>query len=515
MKNKLLYTGMVSLVVALGGFLLGFDAGVVSGAVPFYKDYFGLNDWAIGWSVGCLTFGGMFGNLIAGWLADRLGRKPVLSLAALCYTVSAITSALATDFTFFIAARMLGGVAVGLALLIAPVYIAEIAPSKLRGRFVSFNQLNIVIGFSVVFFSNYYVLKLAESDSFTILNEPNCWRWMLGLEAVPAALYFILLFFVPRSPRWLMQRDRRDEALAVLNKVEGEEEANQSIAEIQEHIEKGERSGASLWTRLAELFSKRMRFILFIGLGLAFFQQITGINAIFFYAPIIFEKTGASLNDALLQQIIIGLVNLGFTIVAIYYIDRLGRRPLLLIGTAAMAVCLFTNAWAFHSATYQLSSEAIAEMPADVSEALKPMLGTTYKTQSGFEAALDAAGAAEHTDALVKQSLNISALLVLLAILGYIAAFAVSIGPVMWAMFSEIFPNHLRGVAISLAGLFNSLVSYSVQQVFPWELSTLGPAGTFLIFGVFATLAFVFTIKFIPETKGKTLEELEGILIKD
>ena len=154
MKNKLLYTGMVSLVVAMGGFLLGFDAGVVSGAVPFYKDYFGLNDWAIGWSVGCLTFGGMFGNLIAGWLADRFGRKPVLSLAAICYTVSAISSALATSFWFFIAARMLGGVAVGLALLIAPVYIAEIAPSRLRGRFVSFNQLNIFIGFSVVFLSN-------------------------------------------------------------------------------------------------------------------------------------------------------------------------------------------------------------------------------------------------------------------------------------------------------------------------------------------------------------------------
>jgi MFS family permease len=338
---------------------------------------------------------------------------------------------------------------------------------------------------------------------------------MLGLEAVPAALYFIFLFFVPRSPRWLMQRGRKDEALAVLNKVESAEEANQSIAEIQEHIEKGERAGASLWTRLAELFSKRLRFILFIGLGLAFFQQITGINAIFFYAPIVFEKTGASLNDALLQQIIIGLVNLGFTIVAIYYIDRLGRRPLLLIGTAAMAVCLFTNAWAFHSATYELTPAAVAELPDELQPGLLSLVGQPYKSQTDFTAALDKAGSAGYTDVLVKQSLNISAILVLLAIIGYIAAFAVSIGPVMWAMFSEIFPNHLRGVAISVAGLFNSLVSYSVQQIFPWELSTLGPAGTFFIFGVFATLAFVFTIKFIPETKGKTLEELEEILIKN
>ena len=185
MKSKLLYTGMVSLIVALGGFLMGFDAGVVSGANPFYKDYFGLNEWSLGWSVGCLTFGAMFGNAIAGPLADRFGRKSVLSMAALFYSLSAISSALATDFNFFIAARMLGGVAVGLALLIAPVYIAEIAPSKLRGRFVSFNQLNIVIGFSAVFFANYYILKLAKADGIGWVTEPNCWRWMLGAEIVP------------------------------------------------------------------------------------------------------------------------------------------------------------------------------------------------------------------------------------------------------------------------------------------------------------------------------------------
>ena len=597
MKSKLLYTGMVSLVVALGGFLMGFDAGVVSGANPFYKDYFGLNEWSLGWSVGCLTFGAMLGNVIAGPLADRFGRKPVLSMAALFYSLSAISSALATDFNFFIVARMLGGVAVGLALLIAPVYIAEIAPSKLRGRFVSFNQLNIVIGFSAVFFSNYYILKLAKQDGIGFITEPNCWRWMLGAEIVPALLYFLCLFFVPRSPRWLAQHGREDEALAVLNKVVSPEEATESLDAIKAHIAKDKQSKP----KFSELFQRNMRFIIFIALGLGFFQQITGINAIFFYAPTIFEKTGIPQENAFLQTIIIGLVNLGFTVVAIYIIDRFGRKPLLLIGTAAMAICLFTNAWAFHSATYTLKPETMAELPQEVGGALLPMVGKTFDSEKGFVAEAttlmepavqgtsdfegslpesiqgaciglsesafsdsdafqkamvvavgeeifvrefpvsgknairsmkkesfasraeffeavnvfnDRAALKSYQGALVNPSMTISAKLVLFAIIGYIAAFAISLGPVMWAMFSEIFPNRLRGLAISLAGFFNSLISYAVQQIFPWELSALGPAGTFLIFGVFAALAFVFTIKFIPETKGKTLEELEEILIR-
>jgi sugar porter (SP) family MFS transporter len=554
LNNKLFYTGVVSLAVALGGFLMGFDAGVVSGANPFYKDYFFLSDWALGWSVGCLTFGAMFGNAVAGPLADRFGRKPVLLLAAFCYSISAITSALATDFNFFIFARMLGGVAVGLALLIAPIYIAEISPARLRGRFVSFNQLNIVIGFSAVFFSNYYILKLAESDTFELINRPNCWRWMLGAETVPALCYFVFLIFVPRSPRWLAKRGRYDEALAVLKKVVSPEEAADSLREIKQHLESEDVKQPTLF----ELFSRRMSFIVFIALGLGFFQQITGINAIFFYAPTIFEKTGIPQENAFLQTIILGLVNLGFTVLAIYLIDRAGRRPLLLIGTSAMAICLFTTAWAFHSATYQITIEMRddlkTQMSDEVVEALTPMMGITYKSEdafvteasgriesavigssdfaadlptdfqtaiknmhagdfsnvSSFETALrnavgplvfaeqfpesgknalrnlkqesftsrdhfmqqvddyrDRAKLDALTNTLANKGLHISARLVLFAIIGYIAAFAISLGPVMWAMFSEIFPNRYRGLAISLAGFFNSLVSYIVQQVFP------------------------------------------------
>ncbi len=365
---------------------MGFDAGVVSGANPFYKEYFFLSDWALGWSVGCLTFGAMLGNAIAGPLADRFGRKPVLLIAALFYSVSAIFSAMASDFNFFIVARMLGGVAVGLALLIAPIYIAEIAPPKLRGRFVSFNQLNIVIGFSAVFFSNYYFLKMAESDAFEFINKSNCWRWMLGAEALPAILYFLLLFLVPRSPRWLAQHGRYDESLEVLGRVLEPEEAAKSLGEIKENIASDEGKRRSV----AELFARRMSYIMFIALGLGFFQQITGINAIFFYAPTIFEKTGIPQANAFLQTIIIGLVNLGFTVIAIVLIDRTGRKTLLMLGTTVMAICLLTTAWAFHSATFQLTAaypeELNEEFSAETIQSLAPLTEESFDNEKTFVA---------------------------------------------------------------------------------------------------------------------------------
>ncbi|MBF0199506.1 MAG: MFS transporter [Planctomycetes bacterium] len=290
------------------------------------------------------------------------------------------------------------------------------------------------------------------------------------------------------------------------------------MASIKEHQEKEKGKKASL----KELFTRRMSFIIFIALGLGFFQQITGINAIFFYAPTIFEKTGIPQENAFLQTIIIGLVNLGFTILAIYIIDRFGRKPLLLVGTFMMSICLLINSWAFHSATFVISQETIesveTKVSAECATELKTILGQSYQNEDELIHAIDKFQSSEeikdNMGVIKNKALNISAMLVLLAIIGYIAAFAISLGPVMWAMFSEIFPNRLRGLAISLAGFFNSLVSYAVQQVFPWELSTLGPAITFMIFGIFAMLAFFFTWRFIPETKGKSLEELEEILIK-
>ncbi|MDP3353567.1 MAG: MFS transporter, partial [Flavobacteriaceae bacterium] len=280
--NKL-FTIRISLIVALGGFLLGFDSAVISGTITGIRTYFEMSDWELGFAVGCVIFGAMFGNIAAGPASDRFGRKPILIVTALLFTVSAAWSALATSYPEFIIARIIGGVGIGAAILIAPIYIAEIAPPKQRGSLVSLNQLNIVIGISIAYFSNYF-LKDIEVDS---------WRWMLGVEVIPALFYFVTLFTVPESPRWLINRvNLVGKAQNILARIGGKEYAETTTQEIINHknlnIEKG---------TYADFFSKKMNTILIIAFGLAFFQQITGINAIFYYAPTIFEQAGGSTDS--------------------------------------------------------------------------------------------------------------------------------------------------------------------------------------------------------------------------
>ena len=502
----------VALVVAIGGFLLGFDATVISGTVPFIKKYFDLTgtsgDLKLGWAVSSLGWGALAGNAVAGFLSDRFGRKKVLMLTALLFVVSALMSAFTTNFTVFVLSRIMGGIAVGGAILIAPVYIAEISPAKQRGSLVSFNQLMIVIGISASFFSNYFLLSLGD----------HSWRWMLGVEAIPAALYFLLLFIVPESPRWLFGKGHEQRARDILTKACGAQQAEAEIVNIRQSF--AERTtGISL----AGLLGRRMRYILFIALAIAFFQQITGINAIFYYLPTIFAQAGGGVNAAFKQAVVVGLVNLGMTFVAIWLIDRLGRKPLLVIGATGMAVSLLTCSWAFHSATYQITEKSFAlletsQTPAEVIADLKKEETPSFKTQTEFVAALEKTLGAERVkanhDSLVSAGLNIRARLVLFAIIGFVASFAISLGPVMWVLLSEIFPNEYRGAAISLVGFWNSVVSATVTFIFPWELSNLGSAGTFLGYGLFAVAAVVFVVLFIPETKGKTLEELEGMLAR-
>ena len=511
MKPSNWFTVAVALIVAVGGFLLGFDATVISGAVPFVKKFFDLTgtsgDLKLGWAVSCLGWGALGGNALAGFLSDAFGRKKVLMLTAVLFTGSALLSATTSDFSIFVLSRILGGVAVGGAILIAPVYIAEIAPSALRGSLVSFNQLMIVIGISASFFSNYFLLGLGE----------NCWRWMLGVEAIPAALYFGLLFLVPESPRWLFRQGRESEALAIFTRVAGADHAVEELRSIRQNaVEQGTGVG------FAALFSRKMRFVMFIALTIAFFQQITGINAVFYYLPTIFSQAGGGTNAAFKQAVIVGLVNLGMTFVAIKWIDRLGRKPLLVIGAAGMAVSLLTCAGAFHNANYQLTDKSFATLsagsvPADVLADLKKMEPQSFSTDKEFLARLDVQLGAErlapYHDALAAAGLNIRAALVLAAIIGFVASFAISLGPVMWVLLSEIFPNAYRGAAISVVGFWNSVVSASVTMIFPWELSHFGTAGTFLGYGLLALAALGFVLVAIPETKGKSLEELEQILV--
>ena len=534
MAHNKRYMILVALVVALGGFVWGFDATVISGAVPFIQKYFDLNgdrgDFLLGLAVSCLGWGVLGGTAVAGFFSDRFGRKKVLITTAVFFAGSALMSALTTNFSVFVVSRILGGIAVGGAILIAPVYIAEIAPPKLRGSMVSLNQLMIVLGISACFFSNYFIVGVGENKWHWMLPlsdwlsnhklgvGENNWRWMLGMDAVPAVLYFFLLFTVPESPRWLFGKGQAEQTKAILTRTCGAEEAEQELLKIQRSF--AERSPA---VGLSGLFSRKMSFVLFIALAIAFFQQITGINAIFYYLPTIFTQAGGGTNAAFKQAVLVGLVNLGMTFVAIRFVDRLGRKPLLIIGAAGMAVSLLTCSWAFHNSSYQLTEKSFVvlqenKVPADLIADLKNAGKNVFTTDKEFIASLETKFGADrlkpYHDSLVTAGLNIRASLVLFAIIGFVASFAISLGPVMWVLLSEIFPNQYRGMAMSLAGFWNATVSASVTFIFPWELSHFGSAGTFLGYGLMAAATLLFVLLFIPETKGKTLEELEGFLMR-
>jgi len=453
------YLTTTALIVALGGFLMGFDASVISGVVRFVEAEFALDPLQLGWMVSSLSLTATIGMLGAGPLSDRLGRRPVLKIAAVLFAVSAIASAVAPDYVTLVVARMLGGFGVGAALIVAPMYIAEMAPPDSRGRFVSFNQLNIVIGISAAFFSNYLILTLGESDgawSEALRLGEWQWRWMLGVETLPAIAYLLALLLVPESPRWLAMRGRDAEAIEILGRVSGAR-AGAVLREVKESIAAEAKLGRASWS---VLLHPSLRLVMVIGIVVGILQQITGINAVFFYAPMIFEKSGIGTNAAFMQAALVGLVNLVFTVVAMAVIDRIGRRPLLVVGLAGIAACMLLLSWGFGAG-----------------DAANPRL-------------------------------------ILFAILGFVASFAVSLGPVMWVLFSELFPNRVRGVAISFVGLVNSATAFLVTLVFPWQLQALGSATTFLIFGVFALAGLAFVLRVVPETKGRSLEELEKALLR-
>ena len=460
MTSSTRYLTSTALIVALGGFLMGFDVSVISGVVRFVELEFELSPLQLGWVVSSLSLTAAVGMLASGPLSDRLGRRPVLQIAAVLFAVSAIASAVAPDYFTLVVARMLGGFGVGAALIVAPMYIAEMSPPASRGRFVSFNQLNIVVGISAAFFSNYLILTLGESGAAWTealrLGEWN-WRWMLGIETLPAVAYLFALSLVPESPRWLAMRGRDEEATKVLARVAGAD-AEAVLREVKESIAAEARLGQTSWRALLH---PSLRLVMTIGIVVGILQQISGINAVFFYAPMIFEQSGIGANAAFMQAALVGLVNLVFTVVAMAVIDRFGRRPLLIFGLSGIAASMLLLAWAFGAG-----------------DGANPRL-------------------------------------ILVAIMGFVASFAVSLGPVMWVLFSELFPNRVRGVAISFVGLVNSATAFLVTLVFPWQLQSLGSSTTFLIYGVFAVAGLAFVMRVLPETKGRSLEELETVLVKD
>lgn len=518
MTKEQQYTIKVSLIVAIGGFLMGFDASVISGVIKFIEPEFELTKLQLGWAVSSLTLTSTLAMMVAGPLSTRFGRKPVLKVAASLYAVSALASALAPGFITLVIARMIGGMGVGASLIIAPMYIAEICPPGMRGRMVSFNQLNIVAGISVAFFTNYLVLQISQSDANWVQAlgiDMYEWRWMLGLETLPAFLYFSLLFAVPESPRWLIMKSKPERAFVILKKVSSEAQAKKDLEAVKASlVNKTDKKQAGI----SELFKPALKLVLLIGIVVAILQQITGINSVFFYAPMIFEQTGIGTSASFSQAILVGLTNFAFTIFAIMFIDRFGRKALLVFGLSGIAVSMFLLSWGFSNATYTLKPDAVKELPGKVNiQKTSAMIGVTYESDIAFKNAVkENFGEIESKKveaSLITASIEMNAWLILISIIGFVASFAISIGPVMWVLFSELFPNSIRGVAVSFTGFINSGVSFLVQLVFPWELATIGNAATFLIYGLFAAAGLIFVVFMLPETKNKSLEELEAILV--
>ena len=435
-------------VTAIGGFLFGYDTAVINGANSYLKTHLNLTPTQEGLAGGSAILGCIPGAMAAGVLSDRFGRKSLLFFCALLYAVSGVLSAIPSTFNQFLAARIISGLGIGASSMICPVYIAEIAPEKYRGRLGTLFQLGIVTGIFLTLFINKSIQGMGDE----VWNTAYGWRWMLGMEVVPAVVFILLLLTVPESPRWLAQQGRIDEARVILTKVDGPKHAENEIAAIRGAT--NQEGG-----RLAELFQRPLIHPLLLAVTLMACSQFCGINAIMYYSTKIFVSAGACKNDTFNASVWIGLINLAFTFVAIGFVDRSGRRPLLLIGTAVQVVALGLAGWMFHTG------------------------------QNGLP--------------------------LLLCVVGFIAAFAMALGPVGWLFCSEIFPNRIRGRAMSIAAFTVWVSCYVVAQTFPMmnDNPAVGPAKTFWIYTAVSLFALVFVYAFIPETKGRTLEEIETLWI--
>jgi sugar porter (SP) family MFS transporter len=458
-EYNLRYIWTISTVAALGGLLFGWDWVVIGGAKPFFERYFELKDPAlVGWANSCALIGCLLGSIVAGALSDRFGRRRLLTVAALLFAVTSVGNGLAPTFSVFIAWRMLGGVAIGLASSLSPMYISEVAPAQMRGKLVAINQLTIVIGILLAQSINWYLVRNlppGSTDEF-IRNSwfgQQGWRWMFGLTAVPSLLFLLGMFLVPESPRWLAKNGQPESARGVLNKIGGVSYANSAVAEIESTLASEEIQHV----RFADLFEPKMRKVLVLGIALAVFQQWCGINTVFNYAEEIFRAAGYDISSVLKNIAWTGSVNMLFTFVALGTVDRVGRRPLMLFGAAGLAV-IYT------------------------------VMGAAYAT-------------------------GVQGLPVLLLVLAAIGVYAMSLAPVTWVVISEIFPNRIRGAAMSVAVTALWIACFILTYMFPTLNAKLGASRTFWLYAAICVVGAVFIWLKLPETKGKTLEAIEKELV--
>jgi len=500
---RLGYIWMISLVAALGGLLFGYDWVVIGGAAKFYEAFFHLKDTAadvavnatlwqkvianavspVGWAQSCALLGCLAGALISGAISDRFGRKPVLIAAALNFVVSSIGIAFAGSFTVFVCWRILGGVSIGLASNISPMYISEVAPARHRGLLVAINQLTIVIGILAAQLVNWMIARPVPADISAMLeglkghhgaasttamdqylttlaqtwNGTTGWRWMFAACVVPSVLFFIFSLIVPESPRWLIKAGQHERAGRILARVGGESYAAAALADIRSTVEHEDRR-----VRFGELLERRVLTILGLGIFLAVFQQWCGINVIFNYASVIFTQAGFNMNDALTSIVATGTVNLLFVFVALATVDRLGRKPLMLFGFAGLALIYIAIGYGYYV--------------KDAGGVVPPMLFLTL-------------------------------------VLAAIGVYSMSLAPVTWVLISEIFPNRIRGTAMSITVAALWLGCFTLTYTFPIFKAVLGVSRTFWVYSAICVVSFVVLFLWLPETKGKTLEQIERELV--
>ncbi|WP_425477478.1 sugar porter family MFS transporter [Stenotrophomonas terrae] len=454
---------LISVVATIGGFLFGFDSGVINGTVDGLKQAFGSTEAQLGFEVASMLLGCAIGAFFAGRLADRWGRRSVLIISAVLFLLSALGAGAATNSLLFIVARLVGGFAVGAASVMSPAYIAEVAPARYRGRLATVQQIAIISGLFAAFLSNYLLAKAAGTSTEPLWAGQAAWRWMFWMQVTPSALFLVLLLAIPESPRFLVVKRRKDEALAVLTRLFGAEQASATLVEIDASLSQDHHR-----PQLSDLINKttrKIRPVVWVGIGLAVFQQLVGINVVFYYGAVLWQAVGFSESDALLINVLSGALSIGACIVTVLLVDRIGRKPLLWVGSVGMSVALALVVYAFASGSMV---EGHLQLPGH--------MGT----------------------------------LALVAANAYVVFFNVSWGPVMWVMLGEMFPNQIRGSALAVAGAAQWTANFIVTVTFPMLLAGIGLASTYSIYLVSAVISVFFVIKFVRETKGRSLEQMEG-----
>ncbi|MCU1057286.1 MFS transporter [Stenotrophomonas maltophilia] len=454
---------LISVVATIGGFLFGFDSGVINGTQDGLHQAFRSGEWMQGFEIASMLLGCAVGAFSAGRLADRLGRRNVLILSAVMFLLSALGAGAAASSGWFIAARVVGGFAVGAASVISPAYIAEVAPARYRGRLATVQQIAIITGLTAAFLSNYLLAAAAGASTEPLWAGQAAWRWMFWMQAAPSLVFLLLLLTIPESPRYLVVKRRKDDALRVLTRLLGSDKARATLEEIDASL-----SNDHHRPRLSDLKSRatgRIRPIVWVGVGLACFQQLVGINVVFYYGAVLWQAVGFSENDALLINVLSGALSIGACVVTVLLIDRIGRKPLLWFGSAGMSLSLALVVVAFASGSL-----------ADGHLQLPGRMGT----------------------------------LALVAANAYVVFFNLSWGPVMWVMLGEMFPNQIRGSALAVAGAAQWTSNFVVTVTFPMLLAAAGLAATYGIYLVAAIISVIFVVRHVHETKGKELEQMEG-----